>query len=265
MLFDIWKKTRNPSSESIRSITNTLPSTSSEIGHHSLFKKTAISQNMKYHQFESISEENVLEIMDLEKKKVKKGSKNWDDTWKMFGSRAFAVIHPPKDFRLPDMVIGIFHHDKHSSFGEENRMVIDLLQKKGDEFVYVPVTYVQDNSKWLDVRKKIWGELPINIITLRKDEFEVRIRGNTLFAGWTKPITLGFSRKTLPPSCLLFEGYGDVKSGMVTNKLPSGRNQRFWFNSFDAFVSYFHPQSKYVGTGTEGLFERDSVFISTPI
>jgi len=263
MLFDIWKKTRTPSADSIRLITRNIPS-SSKIGHHSLFKKTTVSQNMKYQQFETINEKNVLEILEKEKKETKKGDVNWDDPWKYFGSRAFAVIHPPKDFRLPDMVIGVFHHDRDSSFGEENRMVIDLLQKNGDRFYYVPVTYVQDNPNWLDARKQVWGGFSVNIITLRKDEFEIRVKGNTLFAGWTKPITLGFSRKKLPPSCLLFEGYGDVKSGMLTNKLPSGRAQQFWFNSFDAFVSYFHPQSKYVGTGTEGFIERDSVFISNP-
>jgi len=265
MIFDIWKKTRTPSSENIRTITSSLPSSSSKIGHHSLFKKTTVSQNMKYQQFETINEENVLEIMRKEKSGAKKGKVNWYDSWKYFGSRAFAVIHPPKNFRLPDMVIGIFRHDKDSSFGEENRMVIDVLRQRGDGFYYVPVTYIQDHPNWLDIRKQVWGGFPVNIITLRKDEFEVRVKGNTLFVGWTKPITLGFSRKKLPPSCLLFEGYGEVKSGMLTNQLPSGRNQQFWFNSFDAFVSYFHPQSKYVGTGTEGFIERDSVFISSPI
>lgn len=268
MLYDIWRKTRTPSSESIRSITRSLiASPKSEIGHHSLFKKTSISRNMKYQQTEIITEENVLDRIEKEKRFTVKGKLNWFNDWRFFGNRAFAVIHPPKNFGLPDMVIGIFHHDNDSSFGAENRMIIDLLQKTEKGLYYVPVAYVQDSSKALDLRKQIWDGFPVkdNMLVFKKDDFQVRAKGNTLFAGWTRPISLGPTEHILPPSCLLFEGYGDVKSGKFTNIIPTGRKQEFWFNSVDAFVSFFHPQSKYVGSGTDGFIERDSIFISKPV
>ncbi len=267
LLYDIWRKTRTPSSESIRSITRSpMASPKSAIGHHSLFEKTSFYRTMKYQQMETITEENVLNKIEKEKNLFTKDNLNWFDTWRYFGCRAFAVIHPPNIFALPDIVIGVLHHNNDSSFGAENRMIIDLLQETEKGFYYVPVSYVQDSPKALDLRKEVFAGFPVekNIIIFKKDEFQVRVKGNTLFAGWTKPIPLGSTEYILPPSCLLFEGYGDVKSGMFTNVIPTGRKQEFWFNSFDAFVSFFHPQSKYIGSGTEGFIERDSIFISAP-
>jgi len=146
-------------------------------------------------------------------------------------------------------------------------MVIDLLQKTESGSYYVPVAFVQDNPKGLELRKQVWTGYPVkkNVLLFNKDEFHVQVKGNILFAGWTRPIPLGSTEYILPPSCLLFEGYGDIKSGMFTNVIPSGRRQEFWFNYFDAFVSFFHPESKYVGSGTEGFIERDSIFISNPV
>ncbi len=264
MLYDIWKKTRTPSSENIRSITRIHP-TIPKAGHHSLFKKTIVSKNMKYQQMGKITEKDVLNKI-VEEKKISFQSSNWFDFWWYFGSRAFAVIHPPEDFSLPDLVIGIFHNEEESTFGNENRLIIDIKKETEKGYSYVPVTFVQDNSKSFETKKKAFGDYAekINFLIFKKTEFYVQIKGNTLFAGWTKPIPIGFSNYVLPPSCLLFEGYGEVKPGLLTNSIPRGRRQEIWFNSFDAFVTYFHPKSKYIGSGSDGFIERDSLFMSVP-
>lgn len=267
LLFDIWRKTRTPSSNSARSITRSLiASTKSAIGHHSLLKKTSFKRNMEYKQTGKISERDVLDKIEKEKKLSSKDRGNWFDIVRYFGSSAAAVIHPPESFNLPDMAIFVTHNDNDSSFGAENWLLFFVWQKIKEGFYYVPVALMIDNPKTLAFRKAVFAGFPVenNILVVKKDEIQVRVKGKTLFAGWTRPIPLGFSEYTVPPSCLLFEGYGDIKPGMLTNVALSGRRQERWFNSFDAFVSFFHPQSEYVGSGTEGFIERDSILISTP-
>ena len=51
---------------------------------------------------------------------------------------------------------------------------------------------------------------------------------------------------------------------MFSNVVLSGRKQEVYYNSFDAFVTFFHPKSKFVGSGIEGFIERENVFISRP-
>jgi len=267
MLSDIWRKTRTPSSDRVESITISLKAPpKSLIGHHSLVKKTSFKRNMEYKQIGKISERDVLDKIEKEKKFSSKYSGNWFDIVRFFGSSAAVVIHPPKSFNLPDMAIFVTHNDEDSSFGAENWLLFFVWQKIKEGFYYVPVALVIDTPKTLAFRKAVFAGFPVenNILVVNKDEIQVRVKEKTLFAGWTRPIPLGFSEYTVPPSCLLFEGYSDVKPGMLTNVALSGRGQERWFNSFDAFVSFFHPQSKYVGSGTEGFIERDSILLSIP-
>lgn len=267
LLSDIWRKTRTPSSDTAKSITiSPKASPKSLIGHHSLVKKTSFKRNMEYNPVGKISEKDVLDKIAREKKLSSRVGRNWLGIARFFGISAAAVIHPPKSFKLPEIAIFVKHNDEHSSFGDENWVLIFSWQEIKEGFYYVPVALVIDNPETLAFRKAVFAGFPVehNILVVQKDEIQVRVKGRTLFAGWTRPIPLGFSQYTVPPSCLLFEGYGDIKSGMLTNVASSGRGQERWFNSFDAFVSFFHPQSKYVGSGTEGFIETDSILISTP-
>jgi hypothetical protein len=85
------------------------------------------------------------------------------------------------------------------------------------------------------------------------------VYGNSLFAGWTVPIQLFPQQLTLPPACIQIEGYGDVKTAAYTLVNPSGYTQKVEENFLDAFVTFFHPSSKYSGAGTDGFFIRDFV------
>jgi hypothetical protein len=67
------------------------------------------------------------------------------------------------------------------------------------------------------------------------------------------------SQYILPPACILFEGYGDVKTAAYTIIGPSGVGLTAKQNGFDAFVTFMHPSSKYSGPGTDGFFVRDFV------
>lgn len=265
MLFDIWKKTRTPSSENVRMLAGSigLQNESSE-EHHRVLKKRAFHQNLKHSKSGKISEQDVLDKIDEEKKLAQKDGNNPDNLVRFFGTRAFALIQPPESFHIPKMIIGVFQDDKESCTEGQNYMVIDLYLKMKNEWGFVPVAFIQDTPKQLNVRKKRMEAFPVakNMRVVEKDHFQVHYNGNTLFVGWTVPITLIESKYVLPPACLLFEGYGKVKSGMFTNRTTFGHTFEIWYNSVDAFVTFFHPQSKYVGSGTEGYIDRESVWIS---
>jgi hypothetical protein len=93
----------------------------------------------------------------------------------------------------------------------------------------------------------------------KKDELQIRVHGNTLFAGWTVPIKLFPPQYVFPPACMLIEGYGDVKTAAYTILGPLGVGFTAKQNGFDAFVTFMHPSSKYSGPGTDGFFVRDFV------
>jgi hypothetical protein len=99
---------------------------------------------------------------------------------------------------------------------------------------------------------------------LKKDELKVKIHGNRLFAGWTVPIPLLPPKYILPPGCILFEGYGKIKS--VSSKIIGPLNRRLTYeeNILDAFVTFMYPSSRYHGPGSDGLLHRDLILTSYP-
>jgi hypothetical protein len=269
ILFDIWKETRIPSTEPVKSIlTQQNGISTSSNGPHSVIitRKSTIMQNMEYIRTKNLTEKDIIKKIQHEKKFYPKKHKDCLNNVKLFGSRAFAIIHTPTSFNLPNMILGVFHHVENSTFGAENILMVNLWKNTEKGGAFIPVAYVQDNKKSLLYRKKILAGFPAenNIELFNRNQLQVKLSGKTLFAGWTKPIPLGVKDYVLPPAFLLFEGYGEVKPGAWINTLPSGCIMEFWYNYFDAFVSFFLPNSKYIGTGTEGFLERDSMLISRP-
>lgn len=264
-LFDIWRKTRFPY-DSIRSITDNMSITSNPLlGHHSLEQETDFMKNMQY-MFGDINEKIVLEKIQEERKRSNKVFTGWESIIRYFGTRAFATLPPIPSLSLPKMVVGAVYHDEDSTFGIENWLVVNIWQKNKKEYGFVPVAFVQDTPKYVSFRKRIFKGFPVekNFYIFRKGELQIQISGKSLFVGWTREIPLGSDGLSLPPAALFFEGYGDVKPGMFSNIVLSGRKQEVYYNSFDAFVTFFHPKSKYVGSGIEGFIERENVFISSP-
>ncbi len=267
MLFDIWRKTHTPSSENIRHLAGSLmsPSKASE-EHHQVLKKRAFHQNITYSKIGEISEQDVLDKIEKEKELVSNSGKSFQESLRYFGTRAFALIDLPKSFHIPKMIIGVFKDDEVSFTEGQNYMIIDLWLKTKDEYAFVPVAIIQDTPKLLEFRKKKLAGFPAqnNVQLIKKDQFQIHFQGNTLFVGWTVPIPLIESKFVLPPACILFEGYGEIKSGIFTSTTPFGDTFEIWYNSFDSFVTFFHPQTKYVGSGTEGYIDRESYWISRP-
>jgi sugar-specific transcriptional regulator TrmB len=179
---------------------------------------------------------------------------------RMYSSVGLAAIHPPNCFNLPDTMLVIHKIEKQSRLGEEDAVMIFLWLETPKGYTYLPVALVGDNPKAHDFWKTclagtIAGK---NAQLVKKDEIEVRVHGNTLFAGWTVPIPLLLPKYVLPPACILIEGYGNIKTAAYTIAMPLG-NKYMEQNYFDAFVTFMHPSSKYSGPGTDGYFIRDSV------
>jgi hypothetical protein len=158
-------------------------------------------------------------------------------------------------------MIWIMHLNKQSSFGAEDLLVAYLWLETERGHSYVPVVSLTDNPKGVAFRKAQFKGTPArnNVRVVKNDEFQVRVHGKTFFAGWTVPIPLFPDNLVLPPSCLLLEGYSKLKTGLSDFRFPSGIKATAEHNGFDAFVTFFHPASKYSGPGTDGRIHRDIV------
>jgi sugar-specific transcriptional regulator TrmB len=268
MIEDIWKKAHEPSNLTIDSIIKPSPSTPKN---HKLDKKIAhtykeILSKVEKHQFytdldasKALTEKEVIrKAVTTEKVHAKNLFKEFS---RMFTTMGWALIYPPKRLNLPKMLIMTMHIEKQSSLGEEDTVQVSSWLKTPKGYRYVPVAVVHDQPNNISVWKKSMEGTPAenNVQTFEKDEIQVRAHGNMLFAGWTKPIVLWPASYTLPPSCLLFEGYGETRPGRGTMIGPSGVTNKTIYNGVSAFVTLIHPESKYEGSGTEGIILRDCI------
>jgi sugar-specific transcriptional regulator TrmB len=266
MLGDIWKNARAPSPVTVESILRksrelSLPNNKR---YPSYFEKISGISFEERKQSEITTEKDILNKIINAKKFPQENQPK--DLMRLYGSTANAVIRPPEHFNLPDLVISVFHIEKHSAFGEEDAMLIYLWLETPKGHAYVPVAYVGDNPKAQDIWKAWLAGTPAgqNVQLVKKDKLQIRIHGNTLFAGWAVPVPLPHTSNVLPPACLLIEGYGDVKTDMYTMLSPSGYRTEIERSGFEAFVTFFHPSSKYSGPGTDGFFARDYVATTYP-
>jgi sugar-specific transcriptional regulator TrmB len=214
---------------------------------------------------EKLTEPDILEKIASGKRIQLRGDPSKFIT-RIYGSSATAFIHPPPEFELPDMRITVYHCNKQSSFGAEDFMniMLHLDTPKGKQ--WVPVAHITDNPKSVPHRKIVHANTPSgkNIQVLRNDELKISLNGNTLFAGWSVPIPLLPPKYILPPACIQFEGQGKIRTGIGKTTNQSGRKQIYEYNGSEAFVTFFHPSSKYSGPGTDGVLLRDLVFTAYP-
>jgi sugar-specific transcriptional regulator TrmB len=265
VLNDVWKNAQRPSSVTLESILN--PPTSyvdpfSKIDVRSPYTKG--SMLIEEHVRGTVTEKDVLNKILTAERVIAKDPLT--DVNILCGSNAHAVIHPPPHFNLPDMMIAVWHCDKQSSWGAEDWLSISLWLRTPMGCRYVAVAHVTDNPDAVEFRKGVWAGTPAgkNCQLVQKEQFQVQVHSNTLFAGWTVPIPLFYPSYVLPPSCILFEGYGELRTMVTKTRAPSGRTQVTEANQFNAFVTYFHPASKYSGPGTDGVFNRDVFFTAYP-
>lgn len=264
MLNDVWKNAYKPSAITLESILENAGPAMTPFSRrvHNYAKNVDGYTDSDDNAPRAISEKDILnKIIHAKEYPVENSSID-----RMYATVGLAAIHPPNYFNLPDMVVMIFDVEKESRLGEGDAMMIYLWLETPKGYNYVPVAIIDDNPRAHDLWKTVYAGTPAeqNTKLIRKDEIQIRVYGNTLFAGWTVPIQLFPQKLTLPPACIQIEGYGDVKTVAYNIVNPSGYKQVVEENYFDAFVTFFHPSSKYSGPGTDGFFIRDFVTTTYP-
>jgi hypothetical protein len=262
-LDDIWRSAQTPSAVTLESMFGPCGPPIVPLPKEVMLSKMDVAV-IDFKPPGAITEKEVLNKILHAQKIIAKDP--FKDLSKGYGSHALGVIHPPDQFNLPDMMIQAWRHDKQSSFGEEDTIIVYLWLETATGHAYVPVAIAGDNPRGQNAWRALYAAAPAgkNIQLLKKDQIHVRVHGNTLFAGWTVPISLNPAKYTLPPACMLFEGYGAVKTEALTMVFPSGFKIEVEQNFSDAFVTFVHPASKYSGPGTDGLLGRDIITTNIP-
>lgn len=240
---------------------NSLPFTVRRLGARTY---GSVSYRLEEYEEGLIPEKQIIDEMIAAKRIQAKDPAK--DITKLYGSVGHATIHSPSYFELPDFMLSIWHCNKQSTFGAEDSLTIYLWQETSNTKNFVPVAHVTDSPKAAEFRKGVYAKTPAgkNSILLRKDQLQIRVQGNTLFAGWTLPIPLDPPQYVLPPCCVLFEGYGGIKTGSYKTILPSGKTQLHKFNRMQALVTLFHQSSEYSSSGYEGTFDREHIMTAYP-
>ena len=261
MLSDLWLKATIPSNYKIDSILS--PSTTPFENGDSTFTalknfRRVVSFNIEKDEGpDKLTEKDVLDKIlkaKTDSEPLHKGAV------KVYASTGQAIIHPPKDFNLPDMMLHAFHDDIQSKNGGGDSLIVFLWLETSSGFGFVPVAIIGSNPSH-KILKKVFQGTPAgeNLHILGQDKFSVRVHGNTLFAMWTDTIPLIPSKYKLPPSCFSLEGFGKIKTGTLSVVYRSGFKNWIQFNAMEALVSFFHPSSKYSGPGTDGILFREFI------
>jgi sugar-specific transcriptional regulator TrmB len=266
MMDDLWRNAQVPSKTTLESILESPPAEVSAFVDNSYtysrpdspYRKSVISYEEKP---KMVTEKQVLSKMRNASKHLVRSPL---DAIVFYGKRASAVIRQLNHLKLPEMIVEVYNWNEKSSFGAENWLVISLWLETAKGNAFVPVAHVQDIPIGLGRRKalsEVYFNTPAakNIQIMKKEEFQVQSYGDILFAGWTRQIPLLPDKYSLPPSAILFEGYGEIKPGVIRIGFPSGFKQTMEFNGLEAFVTFFHPSAKYSGPGTDGILSREII------
>jgi sugar-specific transcriptional regulator TrmB len=266
MFEEIWKHAIAPSPLTVEQITKpSMPSVAPvPDDEYTVSRKDSVYHERMEEIPGAITEEYILNKM-INAKRIP-ARYPWKEPVIMYGYNASAVIHLPRSFNLPDMCLGFYHFNKHSSSELEDSFQVYFLLETPKGMTFVPVAIATDNPEGLERWKLILAGTPAgqNIHLLKKDELQVQLYGSTLFAGWTVPIPLFPPQYTLPPGGILVEGYGKLKTAIHKMKTLSGVQFISEDAGFDAFVTFFHPDSKYSGPGTDGLIGTNMILTAYP-
>ena len=261
MLDDMWRNAQAPPAISFESPKEPYSYDSEILAENYPTRKIL---GLKVADIKRLTEKEVIaKIIHGRKLHVKNPEK---DTHKMYSSAGSAIIHPPSYLNLPDLMLEISQIERQSSLGAANVLTVYQWLNTEKGIGYAPIAYMLTNVKAFQVMRMLHKDAPAggNVHLVKEDELQIRVHGNTMFAGWTFPIPL-FPRKfTLPPACLTLEGYGIVHPVGYTMRTYIGSKIKVEKNYFDAFVTFMHPSSKYSGPGTDGFFCRDYIVTFQP-
>jgi sugar-specific transcriptional regulator TrmB len=255
-LLDIWASAQPPSAKTLESIIGRYGSPLFPMPKDDLRSKL-FCKVIDLKPPGTIKEKDLLNKIIHAKKIIPKDPLK--DVSAGYGSYAVGLIHLPDRFYLPDMLIQAYRFDKQSSLGAGESILVYQWLETPEGFAYIPVAIADDNPKSLHASLLMVKGTPAekNIHILKKDQIQVQVHGNTLFAGWTCPIPLFPEKIVLPPACMLVEGYGESRTSGFTLLFPNGTKCENKGTSFNAFVTFVHPATNYSAPSTDGALIRD--------
>jgi sugar-specific transcriptional regulator TrmB len=265
ILKNLWKTSRAPSTVTLGLVTSSSKSTLKtrpKNTHYTLKRIDAPAIVEEENPSEKFTEKDILNI-HINAQRDSKLNFSGGIT-RTYGHVGHAIIHPPSKLNLPELLFVFIHVEKYSRFGAEDVLQVFVGQKTPSGYGYLPIIFMGDNPDALDFqRNALAGLWRKEFQLVKEDEIQVQMHGNALFCGWTIEIPLT-QKYTLPPGSILLEGYGDVKPNLLEIRYPSGYKLWNVYNGLEAFVTFFHPTSKYSGPGTDGFIFRDAVIEMHP-
>lgn len=264
MLFHIWDNAQQPSLKALKALIEESSKTSPIIRHIGEYRKIVGFEWISEPQRGKLTEKEIIERIKRAKRIPVKDAR--DEILRVYGIMGCAIVYPPSNLGLPNFIIQAFHSHRPSAFGHENFLAIFLQMKIAEQLSYLPVAFVTDNLGGYEFRKSMHTNLPTTEVVhlVNKGELEVHLRGKNLFAGWTAPIPLLPPKHVLPPACVMFKGYRDVKTYHGEVKGIFNRREIHEYNGFDAFVTFMNPSSRYSGPGSDGMLYREMIVTSFP-
>jgi len=112
--------------------------------------------------------------------------------WFGHGIIGKAVIHPPSHLNLPDMMIHVKKIAEDAAFGGHDVVIFFLCLPTPSGQRFVPVAVINNGERSIAMERVGYAGTPAgqNLILVKPEQLEVWKQGNTLFAGWTVPISL---------------------------------------------------------------------------
>jgi sugar-specific transcriptional regulator TrmB len=258
VLENIWKNAQVPSPITLASILGGINHSDEDSFHEKVFshvKKASLPVPAGSREpFKKLTEQDILKrILEAQKNPMQNQLTN---DVKLYGYAAEAIIHPPPSIYLPDMLVYLMHYEKQSTFGEEDCIFFSLWSKTPKGYAYVPAVVLHDNTESSDFWKRLYGNVIIQEV--KKDEIKIQLHGKNFFCGWTGPLRLTTNLR-LEASSIILEGNGALQASGFSVLVPTGHKITQEFNSYEAFVTFYHPLSRYSGPGTEGFIHRDLI------
>ena len=87
--------------------------------------------------------------------------------------------------------------------------------------------------------------VPVTVLLVKQCQLQVFRICKTISAYWT--VSIASPSVTLPPGCLLFNGYGSIQTNHIVEKLPNGVTITFDTVGYAAHASLICPSWKYFG------------------
>lgn len=262
ILANLWKTSKTPSMVTLATVSNYSKSTMSSRpsqAFHKIIKRIngPIIVKEEYDSTKKLKEKDIINLY-LNAARHPETSFSGGIT-RYYGFIGQAIVSPPSNLNLPEMLFIFLHYEKNSRFGSDNILQV-FVKQKSPSSSFLPVVYISDNPKKLAFHRRTFAGcfLNDNFLLSKKNQIQIQMHGRNLFCGWTIEVPLK-DEYVLPPGSILLEAYGEVKPNIIEMQYPSGYKLWTAYNGIEAFVTYFHPFAKYSGPGTDSLILRNIV------